>query len=278
MFTLISNSAKSSIIYINDHVNSRIQFTRYEVGLLASSLVIDRRNQLANTMRDPNAIFIADSFINSFSSKYSGAASDMTCSLMDETKFALKLAVPADDPYFKFNAVVVYAKRDNGPEFPFLLSYSMDINPKLSTTYNRFGMRYFYMVQMELRLRDQRLDLSNLEHEVPDFLQIQEAQLPKASEMKQDQAIVSNHQMVPNGYKVFAVESLGQTWGVLAQPWTYDGYEEKLVVDGEQVTLDNEEIIIATRPDKGYTVIVNGIEPPLPWGSPATYMFLMMGL
>lgn len=277
MFTLISNSAKTNLLYINDHPNSRIRFTRYAVGILNQSLVIDRQQQLANTMRDPNAIFIADSFVNSFTEKYTENADEITCSLMDDTKFALKLYVPADNPYFKFNAVVVYAKRDTGPEFPFLLSYSLDTNPKLSTTINRFGMRYFYMVQLELRARDERLDLTNLDRETPDFLQIQEADLPNAFNMKQDQVIIDKHQMMPPQYKVFAVESQGQHWGIPAQPWAEDMFSSKLELDGELVTFNGEPIIVGTNPQEGNFFPLNQIEPPLPWGSPATYMILLMG-
>ena len=277
MFTLITETAKAKLLYINTHTSSRLKLTRYQIGVLSDAYVLDKCGQWADSMIDPNSIVIDDDMITAFTPRFTGTNTDIVYSSLDRTKSVFKMSVPPDYTYFKLNAVVLFARLDNEAEFPFLVSYNLYQNAKFSTIQNRFGLRYFHMLQLDLAHRDVRFDFTNLQYEAADFEQFHEPTLPRAPNVKQDQVIISDHQLVPENYKVFAVDSEGQHWGVLAQPWEY----QTLTLNGDPLTLDGEPLGFGDTsgdPLVSYISPLNPIEPPLPAGSPASYILILLGL
>lgn len=141
-------------------------------------------------------------------------------------------------------------------EFPFIVSYALELNPKFSTTINKYGTRYFFMLHLNLTDRANRYDFSNLQLEAPEFAIFKHNYFtPNAYKVKQDQAVIENHVNIPDTHGVFAVESQGYYFGLVSQRWNFDEIYQQLQLDEDNLQLDGEDLYVGIKPNHGLLIL-----------------------
>lgn len=231
MFTLLTDDGKT---ILENLAGNKIKFVKYAVGKYFGNLP-DLRNVEVQTEQ----IFPVSN-LPLFNSYYVGNNVGIRYEFMDDENTVLKCFVPPQFAYFKFNMHVLYVEF-SGVEYPFLISYALEENPKFSTTMNRYGTRYFMMFQLKLSNRQTRFDFSNLLTESPEFLYYEHNYLvPNANKIQHDQIIIEKHVNTPENYPVMVIESEQQHYGILSQPWSLEDNYQAITLDDNNIEIDGQ--------------------------------------
>jgi hypothetical protein len=264
MFTQITEIGFSNLQMLVS--GSKIKLTRYEMGLLTDPPDLSDTEYTAGvydlvfkgTQLDylgddltirltgmTNNVVMPDSIKTRFTATYNSVdVQQLTQTAIDDTQTILKMFVPQDVTYFKVNAVMLYATVDGLNEFPFLISYSLTVNPKFSTETNKYGTRYFYMLQLNLEDRDTRFDFSAIALETPDFPVIADHyDLDPPYRNTWQQAIVNQHINIETPNRVLIVNSEEQFFGIMMREFVPPTISNVLL-QGNQVTLEGDDLVI----------------------------------
>lgn len=249
MFTLLTDIGKQKLADLQP--TDKVELISFQVGKYSGAL-----EDLHDVDVDNNKVFAVSNLPN-FNSGHDGPEADIFYRFLDDTNTILKIFVPQHIVYFKINMIVLHA-RIGVEDFPLLVSYSLEDNPKFSTVTNVYGTRYFYMLQLDIADRVTRFDFTNLQTETPTFAFFDHNyDAPQAYRIKNDQVIVENHVNVPEGYGALAIDSEGQHFGVVLMPWSIYDILEALQINDENLELDGEYLFLNVVDDPKDIILNN---------------------
>lgn len=248
MFTLLTDIGKTKLENLG---GNKLTFTKYSVGLFTDTLT-----DLHGI--PPGSTFSSAALTSSYTEHFVGSSTGIDYQLPNNENTILRCFVPPNYTYFKLNMNVLYATL-NGEEFPLLVSYALETNPKFSSIQNKYGIRYFFMLQLHLVNRENRFDFSNLHVEKPEFSYYEyNYTTPNAVKDQHDQLIINKHVNTPEDYAIFAVESEGQHYGILAQPWNLDEQVQEIQLGEEgDIEIDGKTLIFSINSHNNQVILNN---------------------
>ena len=210
MFVQLTDVAKVNLANLQ---GNKIQISRFSAGNFKSSL-----DDLTDIAYDVSKTFPITK-LSGYSESFTTPPEAMMYRVETNTKCSIKVQIPEQSPYFKVNMIVFYASTPTIAEHPFMVCYSLKENPKFSTTINRFGTNYHFILQLDITDRDFFYDFTNMDSEVPNFEEIDFVyDLRKAESLVLDQFILKNHVNLEAGSRVFTINSEEEYFGVILDP------------------------------------------------------------
>lgn len=225
MFSVATQEAIDAVD-LSDN-NSKVMFTKFQMGDLVATL--PNLDTIANF--DFSTFNTQEFLSENLNLKYEGDEDQIKYNVVALDRVVLKCYAPPEiADTFKFDCVMLYAELD-GEEFIFSWHYYQVLNPKFNIEQTEGGMRYYFLLTLDLANIAESFDFSNLVQEEVTFLDAEDwFGLPPAHKELKDQAILHKHFNTPNSTPHLVINTQEQWYGTPMSTVILDGIDRDLLL------------------------------------------------